>query len=158
MIAIAAFCCPVDSSGGFRSLFRLYVIYHTNDLFWPFYELDHIWSHDRRTIQEKVTLCITLLVSLTLFQMLMFEIMVSKVVCVFLMVISNDWLIWSEFRIKQYRDNDYREHAPHFNEYSKLHFVRCWDLKMFWYAVSCCEMPKLTSASKVLKFLCWVQF
>ena len=38
--AIAAFCCPVDSS-------------------------------------EKVTLCITLLVSLTLFQMLMFEIMVE---------------------------------------------------------------------------------
>ena len=145
MIAIAAFCCPVDSSGGFRSLFRLYVIYHTNDLFWPFYEL--VWSHDYWTIQEKVTLCITLLVSLTLFQMLMFEIMVSKVVCVFLMV------IWS----------GYREHAPHFNEYSKLHFVKmltqhCWDLIMLWYAVSCCEMQKLTSASKVLKFLCWVQF
>ena len=157
MIAIAAFCCPVDSSGGFRSLFRLYVIYHKNDLFWPFYELDHIWSHDRRTIKEKVTLCITLLVSLTLFQMLMFEIMVSKVMCVFLMV------IWSEFRIEQYRDSDYLEHVPHFNEYSKLHSVKmltqhCWDLKMLWYAVSCCEMQKLTSASKVLKFLCWVQF
>ena len=155
MIAIAAFCCPVDSSGGFRSLFRLYVIYHKNDFFWPFYELD--WSHDWRTIQEKVTLCITLLVSLTLFQMLMFEIMVSKVMCVFLMV------IWSEFRIGQYRDNDYEEHAPHFNEYSKLHFEKmltqhCWDLRMLWYAVSCCEMQELTSASKVLKFLCWVQF
>ena len=29
-------------------------------------------------------------------------------------------VIWSEFRIRQYRDDDHREDAPHFNKQSVM--------------------------------------